>query len=204
MIEPAHCRACFETFDPNETRNRCNLQTSYKVQNCELTFAQILSELTGVRLKGNEMEVICVQCKESLISFYSFKQKVVDTDRKFKELMIGTGTVVEVMLKEEMKMEIGLEHTQVPKIQSCKRRVQQKYNMTLEGLYVCPKENCPGLFKKRGRLEIHLRNIHPETDQSTFPCEICDEKFPTLLLLKQHNYKFHTPRPYICDICGNK
>lgn len=166
-----------------------------------------MSELTGVYIDSGEMDVICGSCKESLISFYTFKLKVVDTDKKFQEIMSETvveSFMVKVKLEEDIKVEVGIEDTKVPRVQSKKRRVQKTYDMTTDGLYKCPKENCPGLFKKIARLEIHLRNIHPETDQTIFPCETCGEKFPTLLLQKQHNYKFHAPRPYICDICGNR
>lgn len=245
MPESLNCRACFELINTKAEKS-CKLNETPKKY--EVTIAEFLSECTGLCLDNNsiEKEIICVSCKQKLIGFFKFKQKVLDTDKKFQEL--NEPQICEVKL-EEMKMEVDVWESEIPNddfgydekenkdeddiveenekpirltkgrlkththIQSHNRKRRyrdpqrkenlEKYKRNGEGLYECPRENCPGLFKNMGRLEMHLEDKHPDTDQKTFPCESCSEEFPTFLLHKRHFFKFHTPRPFICDICGN-
>lgn len=260
MSESMHCRSCFESIDP--IKQKC-FKLIDKLKNYEVTIAQFLSDCTGLCLNNNsaKKQIICTSCKYKLISFYKFRQKFFDTDRRFKELKLENVNVqVEVKLKD-MKIEVDiwqpeyrnenynhdyeekenklendeelLKTIEKPsnskkgrprtRIRKTVRKVQiheyrrkrrnhdperkenlAKFKRNHEGLYECPRENCPGLFKNMGHMEVHFENKHPDTDQTTFPCDTCGEEFLTFLLHKRHILKFHTPRPYICDICGNK
>lgn len=219
MTESLHCRACFELID---TKAKKSSKLNEIVEKYEVTIADFLSECTGLYLDNNSIlkEIICVSCKKKLIGFFKFKQQVLDTDKRFKEL--NEPQILKVKV-EVMKMEVDWQpeipnedFVQSPQVQtqSCpsKRRSQApqrrenlvKYQRNDEGLYECPREDCPGLFKNLGRLEVHLEDKHPDTDQTSFPCETCGEEFLTFLTHKRHVFKYHTPRPYICDICGNR
>lgn len=249
MSETLHCRACFKIV---HSKAKKSSKLKDKVKNNVVTFAEVLSGYTGLFLDNNsiEKEIICLLCKQKLIGFLKFKQKVLDTDKRFKELNESKLCEVKHELKleevkhEEVKMEVGVLTSEIPidvgsdekenkndvvqkesikvakrkprtkeskilkKAQSEIRKRQRKENLEKykrndEGLYECPRENCPGLFKYLGRMEIHLEDKHPDTDQKVFPCETCGEEFLTFILHKRHVFKFHTPRPYMCDICGN-
>lgn len=212
-----HCRTCFEILESKEVNKYYDLKD--KITSYEVTLAHVLRDLTGLYLERNdsaETELVCVSCSQSLISFYKFRQKVIDTDKRFKELKVQDKIqdveeiLVEVKL-EEVKMEIehnesNDEKSNMNELEFCqkkRRKVSFLYKRNSEDFFECPKENCPGLFKNSGHLESHLENMHSETDQM-FPCKTCGEEFTTLLLLKRHYYKIHAPRPFKCDICGNE
>lgn len=225
MPESMHCRTCFEIID---LKVKKSYELKDKVKNYKMNLGQILSDCTGLYLENDlvEKRIICVSCKQSLISFYMFRQKVFDTDQKFNELKDQNGEELPVVVKlEELEMEINAWQSEYKvennstvfnegsnkisikryrHLEPSRKENLKKYKRNGDGLFECPKDNCPGLFKKLGRLEIHLENMHSENDQKTFSCESCGEEFSTLLLNKRHYLKVHAPRPYMCDICENE
>uniref|UniRef100_A0A336LX59 CSON004479 protein n=1 Tax=Culicoides sonorensis TaxID=179676 RepID=A0A336LX59_CULSO len=251
MSEVGNCRGCYQ-FNEKITEKGTKLKD--KVKKFEVTLAFILSDCTGLYLEDESIEsgFLCLACKQSLINFYKFRQKVFETDKKFKELKPDNVDHWEeapsVQIKvEPLKLEEyesqdqnSIEEEVKPKkVRNLKRKLKdhktddidsslshvtftsfhknyqrrihraerqenlKKYQRNDEGLYECPKDNCPGLFKNIGHLEMHLENKHPDTDQQSFPCETCGMDFAELLLYKRHFMKMHAPRPYMCDICGN-
>ncbi|XP_063703846.1 zinc finger protein 616-like [Culicoides brevitarsis] len=231
MSIETNCRACFSIIDTKRYRLSEKLNTFE-----ETTIGNFLMCITGITLdmKTLEEEFICLSCRQILSNFFEFKQKVLASDKKFRQL--NDSVKVEFKMEQNCKseMEIDCQNDELidpeqseredKKSDECsinqsirgknlhrKRRYRdpqrkenlQKFKRNTDGLFECPRENCPGLFKNMGHLEMHLENKHPNTEQTTFPCENCDEVFPTFNLHKRHVFKFHTPRPFICDICGN-
>jgi uncharacterized Zn-finger protein len=64
-------------------------------------------------------------------------------------------------------------------------------------------EFCEKTFSKQGFKNTHIKRDHP--DEKPFPCDRCDYRGKTLILLRSHIQFVHSKieKPFKCDKCPN-
>lgn len=216
-----NCRCCYKEI-VSDDQNFYRLPD--QVTDINMTLYEVFVFCTGLQMPDEDIKlgVSCKICTEEMLAFHNFKQQVYETTERFNSrlkmvesedtiIKMDVATFDEEWLEEEQlhikqdKEEPKFQEK--PKDKPSRRNAgstRKEYQKNEEGFYECPNTACGGVFKSIGRLELHLEVKHPDTDQTSFPCDLCDDIFVLYQQLKKHNHDVHTPKPYICELCGKQ
>ncbi|XP_059617736.1 nuclear pore complex protein Nup153 [Phlebotomus argentipes] len=163
------CCSCFSS-----TSTQRSVRSDF---NSDHTISSACLMLTGIDLlecdSSSFTENICLQCVEDLGKAFDFREKCLETQRKFSGL-IGEE-------KEEVRDEVSEEIVQEEEVSA----------------YIC--SVCNKYFSREIYLQKHMKEFHEaKTDLS---CEICKETFRKRSKLVAHMVKHRKEKSFTCEEC---
>lgn len=124
-------------------------------------------------------KLLCVQCKENLIKFHSFRQLCFETEKKWKTLFHSKS----IDINEESDLSDGLSN-------------EDRKTESNDHLYPC--NICNKVLHTKYTFNRHLK-IH--SDDVHLQCKVCAKRFSRATDVKRHMTLHTGLKPYKCKVC---
>lgn len=198
-IYSSSCRICL-----NSQNDMKSLVNSY---NETVAYLEIFKSCTGLEIieKSEIPSWICKECENTLLDFYKFRTKCIESDVLLTSIYItASANIIELkeeQIKEEDSIDIELDDIQTDDFMD---------EEICDDSPPTPMEDIPIVEETDMQIElpeIKIKKTPKKTAKKTRNCEICGDEVSAILTRYAIHVKSHNPddpNPFQCKICNKK